>query len=126
MKGSEVSDALLDYWTARAESVPAGELEIITVMRSVQPSILRCIRNMHVCPYIDYSTNWAMTGPLVEKYHLMLESDMGRKWQVSMLLHNPDGGPYWGFDESESLRVAICRAVVRSVFGEEVPELALS
>lgn len=131
MKTADLTGALLDYWTARAEGVPADQLEIRPVQRP-DPRTPDAIC-VHAAPAIpgwmanpqrrlDCSTNWALAGPLVEKHHLMLESDMGQKWQASVLLQDSDGGPYWGFDEAGTPLIAICRAVVRAAFGDEVPD----
>lgn len=119
MKTSELIGAHLDYWVARAEGIPAEQLTIRRVQRSTDT---HCVR--HWQPYrcaqtevLRYSTNWAQGGPLIEKHvHMLHHFDLEEKgWLASA------GLPRVGKAQADTALVAICRAVVRSVFGDEVP-----
>ena len=128
MKTAELTGAILDFWVARAEGIPAEQLEIRTVPRTELRIVVR--KRLDVAPragaaleVLNYSQNWLQGGPLIEKHHLLLESDMGQKWQASVLLHHSDGNPYWGFYEAPTVLIAVCRAVVRAAFGDEVEDL---
>ena len=122
MKVSELEGATLDYWTARAEGVPADELEI-------RATGTLCVRNLRGTPgnitavcVLNYSTNWALAGPLLLK-----------TGGVDERCRNGDlHDIYWqappGYDETDPSTgdtplIAICRAVVRAAFGDEVGDL---
>lgn len=132
MKTADLTGALLDYWVARAEGVPADQLEIRPLQRGNGPNGPHlpesiCVRfwmsdeiigpdEVRVC----YSTNWAMGGPLVEKYKLdLIRGDIfSNGWQVS-------GETKLGYEyavEGDTPLIAICRAVVRATFGDEVED----
>ena len=124
MKTAELTGALLDYWTARAEGVPAEQLEIREVPRTDWKICVRTLAwkdgSVIGCGRLDYSTNWAPAGPLVEKYHLMLESNMGGEWAADCF----DGDRMqWYRSKGDTPLIAICRAVVRAAFGDEVEDL---
>jgi len=121
MMTSELTGALLDFWTARAEGVPADELEIRDAQRPDDPHAPKqfCVRKMayrngEPCAVIriDYSTNWAVAGPLVEKHSLnVVERVEG--WRA-----------YDAYSANGSTPlIAICRAVVRAMFGDDVDDL---
>ncbi len=69
------------------------------------------------CP--NYDTDWSATGPLVEKYGIMLVY-IDNKWEarfgykvVPSFCDDRDGGPEW--DESapgETARVAVCHLIL--------------
>lgn len=115
MRTADLTGALLDYWTARAEGVPADQLEI-------RATGALCVRNLRgswgptvAVQVLDYSTNWALTGPLVEKHHLNVSET------------DPAGWVAWSDSPStqygDTPLIAICRAVVRAAFGDEVEDL---
>lgn len=115
MRTSELTGGPLDAWTARAEGVPAAELEL-----HANGSL--CVRNMPVVGMtlpmvlvLDYSTNWALAGPLVEKHSVDLD---GPNWYAQARR----GGWCSGGSGSTAM-IAICRAVVRAAFGDEVEDL---
>lgn len=118
MKTSELQGALLDYWTARAEGVPADQLE----MRATGTL---CVRNMpplegHAIGMVlvlDYSTNWALTGPLAEKHGICLSVCLGDGEGWAAWLDTPST------QYGDAPPIAICRAVVRAAFGDEVGDL---
>lgn len=125
MQTANLIGAQLDYWTARAEGVPAADLEIRPVQRPDPrtPDTI-CVKKIGPLALmrIDYSTNWALTGPL-----LLKTGGVDEWWR--------GGGPnasYWqappGYDndhpsEGDTPLIAICRAVVRAAFGDEVGDL---
>lgn len=102
MKTAELTGALLDYWVARAEGLNVymdGELVEV--------------EDKHENWRAYYpSTDWAQGGPLIEKYEISVDATFAM-WAA-------DTGPVSG--EGDTPLVAICRAVVRSVYGDEVPE----
>lgn len=117
MRTADLAGAPLDYWTARAEGVPAADLEL-------RANGTLCVRNIRGTPgkiaavqVLDYSTNWALTGPLLTMHEMHL----------TYLTNNEDYGPAWminyGDDIGDTPLIAICRAVVRAAFGDEVEDL---
>lgn len=128
MKTSDLTDALLDFWTARAEGVPAAELEIRPVQRPDPrtPDTI-CVRKIGPTLIIrlDYSTNPSLWAPLIKKHTIAVSKGSNQicfpGWYAHLglrTLYNSDGGSFG--DEPE---IAICRALVRSVFGDEVEDL---
>jgi hypothetical protein len=109
MKTAELTGVLLDYWTARAEGVPAEQLEIREVPRTDWKI---CVRVGYPMPGRDmampYSTSWALAGPLALKWRDH-EHLFGMNWNLVMACSDP--------------LIAICRAVVRAAFGDEVEDL---
>lgn len=118
MKTADLTGALLDYWTARAEGVPAADLEIRPVQRPDPrtPDTI-CVKKIgHLALVrIDYSTNPALWAPLIDKHcaDITYETDGPKRiaW-VGATHAKADAAP-----------IAICRAVVRAAFGDEVEDL---
>lgn len=117
MKTSELTGAHLDYWVARAEGILAEQLTIRRVQRSTEyhvvfePSTLA--ERLMGWKVKRYSTDWAQGGPLIERHNLEVY-----RW-------NEEWEAWCNSDEycrAETPLIAICRAVVRSVFGDEVKE----
>ena len=138
MQTANLSGALLDYHTARAEGVPAADLEF----RAAGSLCVRVLRNgpagIDGVMVLDYSTNWALTGPLVEKHDLTIyrwmydtadrqfDSSVADFWAVEA----PSSAHYIDCYRSDfedeaapTPLIAICRAVVRAAFGDEVEDL---
>lgn len=119
MKTADLTGALLDYWTARAEGAPADQLEIREVPRTDTKILVHHSIYAGVCrtDVRDYSNSWAWAGPLLEKHEMHL----------AYLTNNEDCGPAWminyGEDVGDTPLIAICRAVVRAAFGDEVGDL---
>jgi hypothetical protein len=114
MRTADLTGAELDYWTARAEGVPIADLEF----RATGSLCVRVLRNgpagIDGVMVLDYSTNWALTGPLVEKRLMDVTFDPGDRrtaWVDSYAAHG------------STALIAICRAVVRATFGDEVEDL---
>lgn len=122
MRTADLTGALLDYWVARAEGVPADQMEIRPIQRSTES---HCVwRNPRRDPIIGhdervlgYSTSWALTGPLLEKYKLDV-SAVRNHWGVYGELPLTT---YYA--EGPTPLIAICRAMVRAAFGDEVGDL---
>lgn len=114
MRVSEISGALLDYWTARAEGIPADQLEIRP--QPMGESI--CVRtwkidDIEVQKTLAYSTSWEDGGPLLEKHDLeIVKGDDG--WIA--YLH---GGGGWS---GPTLLTAVMRLIVFQKFGTTLPE----
>lgn len=120
MRTAELTGAMLDYWTARAEGAPAADLEL----RAAGTLCVRVLCNgpagIDGVMVLDYSTNWALCGPLLRKYILGLDLCIGDKGAYARPRHRPcDGDQSYGDTEL----IAICRAVVRAAFGDEVEDL---
>ena len=119
--------AELDYWTARAEGVPADDLEIRPVQRPDPrtPDTI-CVRKVGTLAIrLDYSTNPSLWGPLIKKHTIAISKGSNQTtfpgWYARIgLVHAYDEVDGVFGDEPE---IAICRAVVRSVFGDEVENL---
>jgi Protein of unknown function (DUF2591) len=131
MQTANLTGALLDYWTARAEGVPADQLEIRPVQRPdprTPDSI--CVRRM---PYRDpiigpdevalpYSTSWWLSGPLIDKHGMTVRPpERCVPWEAHAWRDS-----YWYEGAGNTPLIAICRAVVRAAFGDEVEDLPCS
>lgn len=119
MKTSELTGAQLEYWTARAEGTPADSLAVIAE-KDGRPA--QCVytriqkhrpigRNM----VVNFSSSWEWGGPLIEKHNLYLDQLTKGEWYSGKMKEMVAM-------EGPSPLIAICRAVVRSVFGDEVPD----
>ena len=126
MRTADLLPPLLDYWCARVEGVPADQLEIRRLPRPGDPRTpdTICVRQLigNVGTVlglirVDYSTNWALSGPLVEKHGICLSvcSGDGEGWAAWLDSPSTQYGP--------DALIAICRAVVRAAFGDEVGDL---
>lgn len=123
MKTSELTGALLDYWVARAE-----RKSVYADPNSPHGTLFYDDAESTTGRFIWMpSRGWAQGGPLIEKYRLALAPMEG--WAA---YHGDDGvmGQYW-IDASawdgtrgDTPLQAICRAVVRAAFGDEVGEAA--
>jgi hypothetical protein len=137
IKTSELTGAQLDYWVARAEGIPAEQLSVQRIQRSADAHCVRewRRRDPHVpldMRVLAFSTDWAIGGPLIEKHGLAL-----LRWK------NDEGTPFWSTDSigashyldvylsdyedtgSQTPLQAICRAVVRAAFGDDVEEVTV-
>lgn len=102
MKTGELTGALLDYWVARAEGFEWASNIAPEKARGVPP----------------YSTDWVEGGPLIERYGVELGKISGiyLAFCIDSKRKTVRGD---GFTPLQ----AICRAVVRAKFGDEVPDL---
>lgn len=114
MKTANLTGAQLDYWVARAEGIPADQLEIREAQRSHQ-KICVLVWGIGREEVRAYSTSWALGGPLIEKHITILSERAGGYWAA-----------YPGGTDEElgaTPLQAVCRAVVRDAFGDEVGDL---
>lgn len=138
MRTADLTGALLDYWTARAEGVPADQLEIRNMPRPDDPRAPKqiCVRTVPceiagvppIQKRIDYSTNWALAGPLVEKHEINLHrwKDDTEFWAAEFAYESHYHDVYaddYVAEGCDTPLIAICRAVVRAAFGDEVEDL---
>lgn len=114
METSKLTGALLDYWVARAEGVPATEITMQSG-RAERVIELGVLSPAVAVLSLAYSTDWAQGGPLIEKHHLKMRG-CRTGWFVS-------GSSLAVYGEGAALLEAICRAVVRAKFGDEVAEV---
>ena len=127
-KVSELIGAQLDYWVARAEGVPAIDLYIREIQRSSPPAF-HCVRSMQsgLLQMLDYSTNWAAAGPIIEREMICLDAGDGmfgkpKTWAAWLSAD----APVRAVDEitGPTPLIAAMRCYVASKFGplvEEVP-----
>lgn len=133
---ADLTGAQLDYWVARAEGIPAEQLTIRRVQRSTDT---HCIKGQLVgrlylprWEVLNYSTDWVQGGPLIEKYRVRHLGELSRlEWNVYFgaqfkVVGNHTVKKHSGArgDGATPLQ-AICRAVVRAAFGDEVEEVVV-
>lgn len=114
MKVAELSGSILSYWVARALGAPADEL---LFPRDKQGKRILWRTESLKCWEPRYATDWAQCGPLIEKFDMDI-FQAGGNWYASTRGNRDAPGC------SLILQEAICRAVVRAKFGDEVPEVA--
>lgn len=110
MKVCDLQGAALDYWVARAQN---WRQDILPV---TQAAAWFDERGRFTDVVKDYrpSEDWAIGGPLIEKYCLTPQYRDYGGWRVDTLLTTSLG---------DTPLQAICRAVVRAAFGDEVEEV---
>ena len=117
IKTSELQGAALDWAVAEAVGV---EVDIraespCKVHDSggvwLQPTARR--------PYMP-SSNWGQGGPLIEAYHVDLESNLADEWAGSVAAEDPGGDPRWISKTGPTPLIAACRAIVAAKMGDEV------
>lgn len=123
MRVSELTGAQLDYWVARAEGIPAEQLTIRRVQRSTDCHVVHQaprIKDWRANPtrVLSYSADWAQGGPLIKKHSLVLD-----RLNIGAWISAPYSTMPW-MPGTTPLQ-AICRAVVRAAFGDEVEEVAV-
>lgn len=115
MLTANLTPPFLDYWTARAEGVPAADLEF----RATGSLCVRVLRNgpagIDGVMVLDYSTNPALWAPLLDKHcaDITYETDGPKRIAWVGATHA----------KADTAPIAICRAVVRAAFGDEVEDL---
>lgn len=116
MKTSDLAGAQLDYWTARAEGIPAEQLAILPIQRSEDHHCVRTYPQSYFGRAVmAYSTDWTRGGPLIEKHQMDLCQELNGTWVAD------DGGDC--LEGGSTVLVAVCRAVVQGKFGDEVPDV---
>ncbi|WP_426106391.1 phage protein NinX family protein [Massilia sp. TSP1-1-2] len=106
MNVSDLTGALLDYWTGRAEGIPADQLRIQLVPRTTD---LICVhsRRDRYAP----STNPAAGWPIIDRLGVRIGPYLGG-WEAS----------YCGWQAGATGLEAAMRTYVASVFGASVPD----
>lgn len=109
MKVSELKDAMLDYWVARAVGIHVDAITLPTVDYSDE---LDCRVNDR--PFRP-TTDWVRAGMLIERYRISLDGSLGEGWKAQC---NSNGK--YGFGQTPL--EAVCRALVQAEFGDAVLE----
>lgn len=116
MKVSELEDAELDYWVAKAigkevESEDGGK----TWFSYHDAENLA----LAIKEYWEPSSDWSQLGPLIEEYEIDLEAPRLREdyWSA-----NTGEGDFGGMGDGETPLIAACRAIVASKYGETVDD----
>ena len=121
MKTNELTGAALDYWVAKCQALE-------------QPRIYRTREGADVCEhlapgtdgfppdYVDFrpSTDWADCGPLIDKFEMYVSSN-GIGWEANCMKDGHNIHDHYG--KGRTSREAVCRAVVRAAFGDEIHEV---
>jgi hypothetical protein len=107
MMTSQLTGALLDYWTGRAEGIPADQLRIQLVPRT---DILICVRAGR--ERYDPSTNPATGWPIIDRLGVRIGPYLGG-WEANYCGRWQSG--------ANGLEAAM-RVYVASMFGTEVPD----
>lgn len=131
---AELSGAWLDYWVARAEGIPAEDLQVRQIQRSEE---FHCVHGMPLpIPggvlrkdrVLNYSTSWELCGPLIEREVIKLQPVLprGAAWYGTITRGLVDTNMsevqmYRG--KGDTPLVAAMRCYVESKFGKEVPEV---
>lgn len=115
MQVANLTGALLDYWTGRANGIPAANLDIRQVQRGTE---MICVRSgLH---RYDPSTNWTTGGPLLDQYEIGFGIYAAPREKYFAICGKLD---QFGDGTGDKHLVAACRAIVASAFGAEVPEV---
>lgn len=120
VKVAELEGADLDYWVARAEGYIMEREQDGQMVRGEHRILIGPqppeTREHEYSP----STKWDQGGPLLERHHIWLSDDDDGVWTASFPPHIDANGKqriYFG----PTPLIAAMRAIVASVYGEEVP-----
>jgi Protein of unknown function (DUF2591) len=119
VKTSELTGAALDWAVAKAVGLLTGESGGVYTMFTLPDE------QGHRPVWIDSeeiyspSTDWSQLGPLMEKYLSELTNDDGC-WVVTCFTGFADNIHYGFGRDFDSKLVAVCRAIVDAVSGDEV------
>lgn len=118
MKTSELTGAVLNYWTARACGIAPDRLEIRAPECDPAGRGSACwVLTPHApASPASYCTEWRQGGPLQEEYFFDVIRAFGGGW-----LAGPPGADAFA-EFGDTVLEAICRATVRLTFGEEVDD----
>lgn len=116
MKVSELTGSLLDFWVARTQEIAMpepGSFDHKNLNVYVYTDLVDESGNFDFQKYSPSSV-WAHGGPLIEKYGFDVSLDEVRqKWDaMSGYMDYPS--------EGDTPLQAICRAVVRAEFGDDL------
>ena len=131
IRTADLTGALLDYYVARAEGIPAEQLEIRQVQRSSETHLVRKHPTFRTGAdtALPYSIDWNLGGPLIARYAVAFEGQPGGaegngQW-LAYFSEGPDAWSANGDDHMTAACRAVVRAVVRAAFGDEVEEVAV-
>ena len=125
MKTADLVGRMLDYYVGKAEGEDPMLMGSVVVARNKTDGGNQWTQGPLL---LAYSTNWTQCGPLIAKYKVCLDAGDGsftgnKTWEA----HLAENAPVHANEEvtgSTPLQ-AICRAVVRAAFGDEVDEVLL-
>lgn len=108
----------LDYWVGR--SLGWSLLKQVGTLKPLWTNSDGLI----VSSYNDFrpSMEWSRTGPLIKKFKIGVISAGKEK---ESFIANFDGLDFWVGAEMDSPQMAICRAVIFSMFGENLEDIDL-
>lgn len=133
VKVAELEGLELDYWVARA--IGYLHLGAIGVNHRTTDGTPYCLfgyndwwktpEGEYLCgPCYGapdaYSTDWSQGGPLLERHHIWLSDDDDGIWTASFPPHIDANGKQ-RIHFGPTPLIAAMRAIVASVYGEEVP-----
>ena len=127
MKTADLTGATLSYWVARARKLEGARIvgehcEYDVPQNTDSPTATNTGYRVLGTVYAPRE-DWNDCGPLIEEFGVELDrmpTDQDEMlWQASPA-HVPDVKSLFWYDAD--VKVAICRAVVASVFGEEVED----
>jgi hypothetical protein len=109
---SELTGAQLDYWTGKADKVNVA-------IRNGECTENLPLKGRMISHFRSYrpSEDWSQGGPLQEKHKINVQYDEDWHWMAHR-------NTSWVFLQACTPLEAICRAVVRAAFGDEVEEVA--
>lgn len=123
MRVSELTGALLDYWVAKAED-HCWRCEWMLEKNGMRE--WQSYEQAWGSPTPRYSAEWEYAGPLIDKWGISLndpaEAHRGEHWEAHITTRDDDCC-YSNFGDGDTPLQAICRAVVRAKFGDEVPDI---
>lgn len=108
LKTSELTGAQLDYWVARAEGYHPWFTRLAPDAAAICTIGVWHDDGAVTAKFYRPSTDWTQGGPLIEVWRSHPEME-GTNWNILMCCDTP--------------LQAICRAVVRAAFGDEVEEV---
>jgi hypothetical protein len=128
MKVEDLEGALLEYWVARAEGIPAETLVIAMAPAGDKQTCSQrsIIGGQEFRSRLDYTSNWGSGGPIIERERINLEfmdqagwladlSEWNEGWMVE---HLKDIAAQYG----PTPLIAAMRAYVASKFGDAVED----
>lgn len=122
MRVAELSGPLLDYWVARAEGKHKADVRIDHSKDGVRFVIALGAGYGGCWGPFSPSTNWAQGGPLIDKYDVAFLRGAATGEICAFI--GPVGPSE--FDEDWMIGpdrlIAAFRAIVQSVYGDEVPD----
>lgn len=115
---SELSGAWLDYWVARAEGIPADQLEVRQVQRSED---FHCVY-LPAARVLNFSICWSLAGPLLHRERIGFGIPTVEGTQYQAFVYKFGALASTGYGETHLVAAARCMVACR--FGKEVPEVA--